>query len=300
MSTLTALYDTRGAADTARAGLIDIGIEDEQVTIRGTDDQVAGDTTGNENKGFWASLGDLFVPDEDRYTYSEGIRRGGYLLTASVPEGMESRAEEVLESADPIDLDERTQTWRQEGWTGARSATATGMSGVGTTGYADTLGAGSGTASAATTGYGDRLASDTSATGTFADRTARDDETLQVVDEELRVGKRQTGGGNVRVRTYVSERPVEAQVDLRTERVTIDRRPVDREVTPGVGAFQERTIEAVERGEEAVVEKVARVKEEIGLHKDVETRTETVRDTVRETEVEVDDDRGTAINDRRP
>jgi stress response protein YsnF len=95
----------------------------------------------------------------------------------------------------------------------------------------------------------------------------------------------------VRVRSYVTERPVEEQVELREERVTIERRPVDRELRAGDTAFQERTIEAVERGEEAVVSKTARVTEEIGIRKDVERETETVRDTVRKQEIEVEDDR---------
>jgi len=98
----------------------------------------------------------------------------------------------------------------------------------------------------------------------------------------------------VRVRSYVTERPVEEQVELRQERVTIERHPVDRELAPGeaAAAFQERTIEAVERGEEAVVSKTARVVEEIAVRKDVERETETVRASVRRTEVEVEDERG--------
>ena len=117
------------------------------------------------------------------------------------------------------------------------------------------------------------------------------DEVIQAAEEQLAVGKREVGRGSVRVRSYVTERPVEEQVELRQERVTLERRPVDRELAPGDAAFQERTIEAVERGEEAVVSKTARVTEEIGLRKDVERETETVRDTVRKQEVEVEDDR---------
>ena len=117
------------------------------------------------------------------------------------------------------------------------------------------------------------------------------DDTVQVAEEELQVGKREVGGGRVRVRSYVTERPVEEQVELRQERVTIERRPVDRAVTPGDATFTERTIEAVERGEEAVVSKTARVTEEIGLRTDVEQETETVRDTIRKQNVEVEDDR---------
>ena len=54
------------------------------------------------------------------------------------------------------------------------------------------------------------------------------------------------------------------------------------------------TGQVIERGEEAVVAKTARVVEEIAVGKDVDTETETVRDTVRRQDVEVEDDRATA------
>lgn len=64
-------------------------------------------------------------------------------------------------------------------------------------------------------------------------------------------------------------------------------RPVDRDTDP----FAERSVEATEVREEAVVSKEARVTEEISLDRESDDRTETVRDTVRHTQVEVDDDR---------
>ena len=117
------------------------------------------------------------------------------------------------------------------------------------------------------------------------------DETIPIVEERLNVGKRVTDHGRVRVRSYAVERPVEEQVNLRQERVDIERRPVDRPVEPGDEVFKEKEIAATERSEEAVVSKQARVVEEVGLRKEADTRTETVRDTVRKTEVEVEDER---------
>ena len=320
--TKTAMYDTRGAAETARDGLIALGVAEADISIRGTETG-SSDTlaTGSEDKGFWASLADIFVPDDDRSTYEEGMRRGGYLLSARVPDGLEIQAEEVMEGADPVDIDQRSESWRQEGWTSTGttasggSYAAAGLGGTGSGSYASDASTTSaydtsrttgtdytedasltGTGSAGTIGTGAYAGTGSTTagyagTGATTGLTDDKDETLQVVEENLQVGKREVAGGRVRVRTYVTERPVEENVNLRSERVTIERRPVDREVTPGAASFQERTIEAVERGEEAVVAKTARVKEEIAIHKDVENRTETVRDTVRSTEVEVDDDR---------
>lgn len=126
-----------------------------------------------------------------------------------------------------------------------------------------------------------------------------DDEVIPIVEEQLRVGKREAGGGRVRVRSYVVETPIEEQVNLRREHVDVSRRPVDRAVTASDDAFQERTIEAEEHDEEAVVSKEARIKEELVIRKDVETQTQTIHDTVRRTEVEVDDSRTDAGSTER-
>lgn len=73
------------------------------------------------------------------------------------------------------------------------------------------------------------------------------------------------------------------------ETVRVDPRPVAGGRTANVGDFTDRTIEMTETGEEAVVGKTARVVEEISLHKEGTDRTETVRDTVRRQEVEIEE-----------
>jgi uncharacterized protein (TIGR02271 family) len=306
--TITALYDTRGAAESARDDLAALGVPSADVAIRGSGGSGSGATpTGSateEDTGFWSGLADLFAPDEDRHTYAEGVRRGGYLLTARVPEGLEGQAADALERHDPVDLDQRAESWRQEGWTGYQAGAAASATG-GATGAAVAGAAPSGTAylaegsGVAETGSvsaagGERrsdLATEGSGAAAATTTNAAGEEVIQAAEEQLRVGKREVGRGGVRVRSYVTERPVEEQVELRRERVTVERRPVDRELAPGEAAFQERSIEAVERGEEAVVSKTARVTEEIGLRKEVERATETVRDTVRKQEVEIEDER---------
>ena len=113
-------------------------------------------------------------------------------------------------------------------------------------------------------------------------------ETIQLVKEDLVVGKREVEQGGVRVTSKVVETPVEQRVTLHDERVIVDRRPINRPLT-GVAAdaFRERTLSATAMAEEAVVAKEARVVEEISLRKEAADRVETVRDTVRETKVDV-------------
>jgi stress response protein YsnF len=282
--TVTAMYDTRGAAEAARDGLVSLGVPGADVVIRGAE---GGSAAGGGGLGSRAGLGDLPVPDEDRHAYAEGLRRGGHLLSARVPEGLLDQALDVLERSGPVDLDGRSRGWSGEGWDreGYR------VQGAATAG----VGLGGGT-TGATTGY----AETTTTTGTTGGTStgaglgaarAREDGVVERAEERLRVGKREVGRGTVRVRSYVVETPVEERVTLREERVHVERRPVDRPVGPGDHVFEERVIEASERAEEAVVSKEARVVEEIGLRKEGDTRTETVRDTVRRQEVEVEDER---------
>jgi stress response protein YsnF len=91
----------------------------------------------------------------------------------------------------------------------------------------------------------------------------------------------------VRVESRGEEKPVTEQVQLREERVHVERRPVDRPVTEADAAFREGTLEVTERAEEAVVSKTAHVVEEVVVGKQVEEHTETIRDTVRRTDVDV-------------
>lgn len=113
---------------------------------------------------------------------------------------------------------------------------------------------------------------------------------IPVIEEELRVGKREVETGGVRVQTHITEKPVEERVTLREENVTVDRRPVDRPVTDAdLAAAREGDINVTTRAEEAVVSKQAKVVEEVNIGKTVSEREETVRDTIRRTDVDVEE-----------
>ena len=299
--TITAVFDTRDHAESAALSLRQAGVPTADVIVspEGAHDDYAAGTT--EKKGFFASLEDMFGGTEDHDTYAESVRRGGTLLTAHVDEAHIDRVVPLLEQHGAVDLDERETSWRSEGWSGGSSAAALATPAVdaGAMGLAMT-----GTGAATEVVTTETRTAAPVATASVAARaapvgTARagTDEVLQVVEERLNVGKRAVSRGKVRLHSYVVETAVSENVTLRDETVTIDRRPVDRAVAAlGADAFAERTIEVEETGEEAVVSKTARVVEEIGIRKDAVDRTETVRDSVRSTKVEVDDARtaGTA------
>ena len=129
------------------------------------------------------------------------------------------------------------------------------------------------------------------AASSASDDKAGREKTAPVVEEELSVGKREVASGGVRVTTSVEERPVEKTVSLREEEVEAERRPTDRKLSPeeAEAAFEEKTVEMMGTSEEAEVSKTARVVGEVSLSKQREEREQTVRDTVRRTDVEAEE-----------
>lgn len=311
--TITAFFDSRAEADRAVERIRAEGVSSADVRIiDGNDTAASGyDRTAPaaESKGFWASLGDLFIPDEDRYTYAEGLSRGGYLVTVTTADTNHERILDILDDEGTVDMDARESSWRSEGWSGYQSG-ADGYSDTTSTRVADaSLGDGNigaaGYSSATVASSSTAETTDYAAGGSTAGYAARSDRTLdagraldadkdgtiEVMEERLRVGKRDVSHGRVRVRSYVVEEPIHEEIGLRSERVEIERRPVDRAVSSADLAFQDRTLELEETAEEAVVSKEARVKEEINLNRKAEERTETISDSVRRTEVEIEDER---------
>lgn len=117
-----------------------------------------------------------------------------------------------------------------------------------------------------------------------------DDTTIPVVKEELQIGKREVETGGIRLRSRVVEEQVSEDINLRSETVRVERNSVDRAANEG--DFREEQIEEREYKEVPVVNKEARVVEEISLSKDVDEREQTISETVRNTEVDIDEVEG--------
>jgi uncharacterized protein (TIGR02271 family) len=156
-------------------------------------------------------------------------------------------------------------------------------------GNTNTVGATSGTSSYDDTNTNGNIGNTNIAGTTNTDK----DGVIQVVQEDLQVGKKTVETGGVRVRSRIVSRPVEESIRLREERVTVERTPVNRVINTGdLNTFQEQNIELTETAEIPVVQKEARVVEEVRVTKDATEREETIHDTVRNTEVDVENIEG--------
>lgn len=257
--TVIGAFESDTEARAVQDELIAMGIPQGDVMIHGGSGHV--DTTRAESHhegGIMHFFRSIFGMDNDEHSgrYSEAVRRGSHVVTVQASDQAQvQRIESIMQDHHAIDVDEREQHWRQEGWQGY-DASAPALS-------ADDI-------------QRER--------GRYADASSR---RIPVVDEALRVGKRTVERGGVRVFARTTERPVEEQVTLREEHARVQRTPVNREATAEDlrAASAGETIEVRETVEEPVVEKIARVVEEVEVGREVSERTETIRDSVKHTEV---------------
>lgn len=266
--TLVGLYDGFTEADRVVQDLLDNGFARQDISLATHEsgghhgDYTYSETASSADRRILLhKLETHGIPEDDANMYAEGVRRGGSLVVLKTSDARADRGLDIMNNADLVDIDERVAHWRQEGWT-----------------YFDP----DATPHAVTDGgkKGKRSKKEV---------TAKGETTVPVVEEEIAVGKRETERGRVRIHVSQVERPVEEQVRVREEHVVVERHPVDRPATEAdLSALKDETIEVTEMAEEPVVRKRARVVEEVVVHKDVEEHTETVRDTVHRTDVNVE------------
>jgi uncharacterized protein (TIGR02271 family) len=268
-STIVAAFRNIADAQAAAQELQTKGIDRNDIYMEtGQSSQGGTETTGTTHResGVIGWFKSLFREDDDydRAGYEEALGSGHVLLRVDAREDQFDMIADVLERHSSVDVH------REAGNTQAFAA----ASGAAASGAAASGAAGTGTAS----GAGTRPAG-----------------AINVVEEELKVGKRRILRGGIRVYSRIVEEPVQETVTLQDERARVERRPVNREASAAdLKAGQEQVIEVEEFAEEPVISKEARVVEEVRIGKETSRKTETVRDSVRHTEVDVEQTPGSA------
>jgi uncharacterized protein (TIGR02271 family) len=255
---------------------------------------IAGAGVGAAAGGLVSGLTRLGIEDDAADTYAEGLKRGGTLVTVNADDQRANLAVGVMRRVGAVEIDKRAAEWREGGWRGF-AETETLRPHV--THDADEEATRRVERQSEVTAEHEPVRAQPFADASRGGAAAVDDEfavpppevAIPIVAEELEVGKREVERGGVRVQKRVSERPVEEDVTLREERVNVDRRPADYTFHGTESeAFQESIVEIREAYEELILNKKARVVEEVVINKDVEEHTETVRETLRKTEVDVE------------
>ncbi len=202
---------------------------------------------------------------DDAEIYAEGIVRGSVLVTVKAEDKDADKAAEIMVRHKAADIDRQAQEWRAGGWIPKYGRAEMPRAETRRTEIAK-----------AETGIG-------------GPEARGEERHIPVVEEQLRVGKREVSRPGIRAFRHVTERPVEEKVWLTEQQVRVQRRPVDRPLSAveREAAFREETIEVTERREEPVVSKEAHVVEDVVIGKETRQREEIIRETVKRSDVEV-------------
>jgi len=264
--TIVGLFDNRSDAQAAMQDLIaggfikdDIDLSNRSTAGSGSDNDRTARTSASSVSTSNDGIGDqisnffnsLFGDDNETATnYTNAASDADAILTVQVDSDERARqAQEILDRHNSMDVDEHSSQYSQQ------------------SGFADT-------------------SMNKGKTRNNADNM----QTIPVVEENMNVSKREVERGSTHIRSRIIEKPVEAKVRLREEHVVVNRRPVNREISDAdLRNFQPGEMELTEHAEVPIIGKEARVVEEIEVGTNVTEREETVRDTVRRTEVDIDE-----------
>lgn len=85
----------------------------------------AGALAGGVAGGLIGALVDVGVPEETAKYYTEGVRRGGLLVSVRTDDTMSGQAVSIMNRYNPIDINNRVETWRSQGWNGTTQENTT-------------------------------------------------------------------------------------------------------------------------------------------------------------------------------
>jgi len=198
--------------------------------------------------GFWHRLFGRYISLRETSANGQTIVRGGTVVTVRVPESEVPKVIEILDACQSVDVRDRARTH------GSSAA----------------------------------LPKVVVPPPTSAANVSKDEEVVRLAEEQLIVAKRQVDAGITRVRRFSVEKPVEASVTLHDEHVEVMRRAIpDPDYMKDID-WRDETIEVTETTEQPVLNKMVRVTEEVVVRRKGSDHIETVHDTVRRQQLEVE------------
>jgi stress response protein YsnF len=249
---IVTLYDTEQHAEAARRNLEAAGFSPGDISIiNGKTLNMAGDALNEP--GLWRRLFGRDIQPYEAIVYGRAVHNGGSVLTVRVPENDVARATNILNAHEAVDLRKRAV---QEGLISGAAIPASTV-----TQQPASMAAG---------------------------KVLPNEEILRLAEEQLDVGKRVIHEGTTRIRRFVTETPVEANVTLHEEHARVIRQAsTDPNFIRDVD-WTDKTIEVAETIEEPVISKSVHITEEVLIRKEATDTVRTVRDKIRRQQVEVE------------
>jgi uncharacterized protein (TIGR02271 family) len=215
---------------------------------------------GASKPGFWASLFGKNLHEHEAVVYGQTVEQGGVVVSARVIDTEVAHATAILDLHHPVDVHDRAVT-----------------SGIAPLAHVEAV--------------EKKLESIPLAPKQTVAVTPKlveaHDEVLRLAEEQLQVGKKMIETGRTRVRRFVTEREATADVTLHEEHAELLRRAITDPKFAGTIDWADSEIEVVETAEHALVNKTARIVEEVSLKKVGLDHVETVKEKLRRQQVEI-------------
>lgn len=266
---IVTLFDSAIQAEAAKRNLVKAGFSDRDISL------ISGERLQEEghsirHPSIWQRLFGHSVDKEQADVYTRAMDKGGVVLTIRTEEEKLARAMTILHSHDSVDVPSRMQSSVENG------TTAPGIN---------------------PTTAGQQFAGETNDRQVEPRRTSltgdeSEADILRLAEEQVQVGKRLVSEGSTRVRRYTVTDTVSEDISLHEQHADIFRRSVNEPALAGEVDWSEKTVEVAETHEQPVINKTTHVKEEVVVRTDGSDRTETINDTVRRQEVDIDHARG--------
>jgi uncharacterized protein (TIGR02271 family) len=261
---LVAVYDTDAHADAAIKALKAAGFHDSDISVFDEDRLKAGKSAlsaGVKEAGLWHRLFGTDVYQHEANIYGQTVEDGGVVISVRVPDSEVAHATAVLDIHRPVDVHDRAVT--------LGVAPAAHVEAVQERIEEVPL------AAVQKVAVSPKLA-------------AAQPDVLRLAEEQLQVGKEMAETGRTRVRRFVTEKEVAADVTLHEEHAEVIRKALTDTAFVGDIDWADEEIEVVETAEHAVAKKTARIVEEVALRKVGSDHVETIHDKIRRQQVEIE------------
>src|SRR5277367_1125705 len=262
--TLVAVYDTEAHAEAAVKALKAAGFAESDISVFDGDRLKAGRTAlsaGVKEAGLWQRLFGADVYEHEANIYGQTVQDGGVVISVRVPESEVAHARAVLDIHRPVDVHDRAMT--------AAVAPPARVEAIEKKLDAVPL------AAMQRVAVSPKLA-------------AAQPDVLRLAEEQLQVGKEMAEAGRTRVRRFVTEKEVAADVTLHEEHAEVLRKAISDPKYVAEIDWADGTIEVIETAEHALVNKTARIVEEVSLRKIGSDHVETIRDKIRRQQAEIE------------
>ncbi|CAA9352098.1 MAG: hypothetical protein AVDCRST_MAG71-2999 [uncultured Lysobacter sp.] len=251
--TLTGVFDEPSQAQLAIGQIRELGIDEQDIRSHWGTTGLSGapGLQAAEHRGFFTRMFAADGPDAQTGDIAEAARRGANIVSVHVADEQKAaEVERILEAAGAVDLGRRVQAWRMSGYE----------------------------------------AYDPSSPALSVEAITRERQAVAAFEEEVRLGKRTLEPAGTRVLRRTLQTQTDAAASARaTPLIHREERVVPQFTPEQLRAFDagELALEFLETREEAVIDTRTHVIEEVDIGTQVLEHVETVHETLRRTEVDV-------------